>query len=336
MESNIPSVIISGFADEISVGKDLDQQLSVIAALGMQYFSIRFLSINGIVKNTVDLTDAEVVLVKSKMAEYGVHVSSLGSPIGKVKLLDTDDGSANRFVPWSSYLSDNVRRACEIACQLETKLIRAFSFYHPQGTDARRCLAQATDQLGEMTTMVDQYGLILGLEVEANLVGHTAEILADIYRGVNHPKLVLIFDGANLVTQGFDSQQVFQQYLLMKPGLGCIHIKDYSRDQSQQVGSYVNEAALARFVPVGSGDSAYDQVLLDLARDGDSVFDRIRDLGLPGLFVDLEPHLRAGGQFGGFSGADGFGVAFRSLLEQLDQSGLRYQLRDMTTIHEKS
>jgi hypothetical protein len=42
--------------------------------------------------------------------------------------------------------------------------------------------------------------------------------------------------------------------------------------------------------------------------------------------VDLEPHLKGGGQFGGFSGPDGYGVALRALRGVLDEAGVTYDL----------
>ena len=48
--------------------------------------------------------------------------------------------------------------------------------------------------------------------------------------------------------------------------------------------------------------------------------------------VDLEPHLKGGGQFGGFSGPDGFGVALRSLCRVLDYVGISYHLRDFDDV----
>jgi hypothetical protein len=50
------------------------------------------------------------------------------------------------------------------------------------------------------------------------------------------------------------------------------------------------------------------------------------------VFLDLEPHLKGGGQFGGFSGPDGMGVALRSLCRVLDYVGIGYHLRDFDDI----
>ena len=59
---------------------------------------------------------------------------------------------------------------------------------------------------------------------------------------------------------------------------------------------------------------------------------RMKKLGLPGVFLELEPHLKGGGQFGGFSGPDGMGVACRALCRLLDYVGLGYQLRNFDDI----
>jgi hypothetical protein len=57
------------------------------------------------------------------------------------------------------------------------------------------------------------------------------------------------------------------------------------------------------------------------------ICDRLAARGIDGFFMDLEPHLKGGGQFGGFSGPDGFGVATRALCRLLDYVGIPYALR---------
>ena len=156
-----------------------------------------------------------------------MSVASIGSPIGKVKLLDVDDGTKNPFVPFARYLAKEVRRACELAHAFETKLIRGFSFYPPAGDDPWKHLPQAVDQIGQIAEACHRSDLTFGLEVEANLVGRDGLILAEIHRQVNHPALMLVFDAANLVCQGFTTSEVFAHYQAMKPALGWMHIKDY-------------------------------------------------------------------------------------------------------------
>jgi hypothetical protein len=69
------------------------------------------------------LTKSDIQRIRQFQDEYGLNVSSLGSPIGKTKLEDVDDGTSNAYVPIAKYL-DEVRLACDLAHALETKLIR--------------------------------------------------------------------------------------------------------------------------------------------------------------------------------------------------------------------
>jgi len=145
-----PGVILSGFADESANQKTAEQQFAAFAALGLQYYTVRFIDAGKGVKNVMQLTKSEINKVRSLQSEYGLNVSSLGSPIGKVKLLNVDDKSPNKYVPFAKYLDKDVNRACELAHAFETKLIRGFSFYHPRETDPREHIPQVVDQLGQI------------------------------------------------------------------------------------------------------------------------------------------------------------------------------------------
>src|SRR6188472_3888149 len=211
-----PSVILSGFADEAANQKTAEQQFSAFAALGLQFYSIRFIDAGNGVKNVMQLNKGEITKIRHLENEYGLNVATLGSPIGKVKLLDREDGTKNRFVPFKKYLKEEVAKACELAHAFETKLIRGFSFYHPKGTDPGPHIPQVVDQLGQIAEMCHRSDLTFGLEVEANLVGQNGELMAELHKQIDHPALVTIFDAANISTQGFSPGEVFDQYLKMK------------------------------------------------------------------------------------------------------------------------
>jgi sugar phosphate isomerase/epimerase len=318
-------LLLGGLADEAANQKTAMQQFCAFAALGLRYYTLRFIDAGGGIQNVMQLEPKGIEHIRALQQEYGLSVSSIGSPIGKVKLLDVDDGTNNKYVPFQDYLQKDVRRACDLANQFDCKLIRGFSFYHPKGTDPQSHLAQAIDQIGQITRMCDSYGLTYGLEVEANLIGQTGKLLAQIHSAVSHPALVLVFDGANLVCQGMSTDQVFEEYLAMKPGLGWIHVKDYKRPTA--VSSHVDEESLKAFVPANLGDSGHEAIFRDLMSIYPQLIEKLRARGIPGLFVDLEPHVKGGGQFGGFSGPDGFGVALRGLCKVLDYVGFPYKLR---------
>ena len=83
-----PAVILSGFADEAANQKTAVQQFAAFAAMGLQYFSLRFIDAGEGIKNVMKLTNKEIQTVRHLMDEYGLNVATIGSPIGKVKLVD--------------------------------------------------------------------------------------------------------------------------------------------------------------------------------------------------------------------------------------------------------
>jgi sugar phosphate isomerase/epimerase len=329
--SERPQVVISGFGDEASNHKAAVEQFAAMSALGLQYYSLRFVDVGSGIKNVMKLTKTEITKLRHLEDEYGMNVASIGSPLGKVKLRDVDDGTKNEYIPFDRYLDKEVSRACELAHAFETKLIRGFSFYHPKGSDAREHVPQAADQLAQIAEACHRSDLTYGLEVEANLVGQTGDLMAELHRRVNHPALVTIFDGGNLVSQGFSTEETFQQYLAMKPSIGWIHVKDYHDPQLKR-GEHVNEDKLTNFVPAHLGDSGHERILRDFAEVIPQLEQKLTKRGIPGVILDLEPHLKGGGQFGGFSGPDGMGVALRGLCRVLDHVGIEYHLRDFDDV----
>ena len=207
-----PQIILSGFGDEAANERTMDQQFSAMAALGLRYMSIRFIDAGGGIKNVMSLDESEIKTVKEKLDEYGLKIATLGSPIGKTKLCDIDDGTKTPYKPFESYISEDVVRACDLAEQFGTKLLRGFSFYHPKGSSLEDHFSQATDQVGQIAEVCQSRGLIFGLEVEANLIGQTGPLLARMAESINNPSLVTIFDGGNIVMQGYTADQIFDQY----------------------------------------------------------------------------------------------------------------------------
>ena len=103
---------LSAFSDEYA--KAFEEQLAAMQSFGIGYIEPRFIGS----KNVADLTADEAKELKIKLDTYGIKVSSIGSPIGKIKL--SDDFQAHL---------DKAKRVFETANILGTKNIRMFSFY---------------------------------------------------------------------------------------------------------------------------------------------------------------------------------------------------------------
>src|SRR3978361_2240161 len=110
-----PQVVLSGFGDEASNHKTAVEQFSAMSAAGLQYYSLRFIDVGSGVKNVMKLTKSEITKVRHFEDEYGMNGASIGSPLGKVKPRDVDDGTSNQYIPFDQYLEKEVNRACELA-----------------------------------------------------------------------------------------------------------------------------------------------------------------------------------------------------------------------------
>ena len=105
-------MVLSAFADEYA--DNLIEQCQELNNLGISYMEMR--GVNG--KNVSVLSKTEVREAKKVLADYGIKVSSIGSPLGKIKL----DGDLDGHL-------ETAKRVLETANELGAKNIRKFSFY---------------------------------------------------------------------------------------------------------------------------------------------------------------------------------------------------------------
>ena len=91
-----PSIILSAFADESANSKTAIEQFSALAAIGLQYYSPRFVDVTGAgkVKHVTELDGDELARLAKLQADYGLKVTSIGARLGKVKLLDVFQNNA--------------------------------------------------------------------------------------------------------------------------------------------------------------------------------------------------------------------------------------------------
>ena len=329
-----PTIILSAFADEAARHKTALEQMTALAALGLKYYSPRFIDVPGTgkVEHVTELSDENLAKLAQMHTDYGISVTSIGSRIGKVKLLDVADTSHNKYVAPADYLAGEVARTIRAAKGLSAKLIRGFSFYQPAGEDPWKYVDQAVERLLPIVDECGKHGLVYGLEVEANLIGQNGRLLAALTERVKRDNMVCIFDGGNLSCQNLSPVEVLAEFVAMRDHLGWIHIKDYKVDSTLKWTGVVDEERLKNFVPANIGDSGHEAILRDLRNHLPALTSRMHRLGAPGVFLELEPHLKGGGQFGGFSGPDGLGVAVRALCSVLDYTEINYQLRTMDDI----
>ena len=80
-------VLLSSLADESAFDLTAVEQFTAMAALGLEFYSLRFIDVGKGVKNVMDLTKGEIQKVRHLEDKFGLNVASIASPIGKVKLV---------------------------------------------------------------------------------------------------------------------------------------------------------------------------------------------------------------------------------------------------------
>ncbi len=238
---------LSAFADEYA--DSTLEQLEAVKGFGIGHIEVRHL--NG--KNISVLTSDEVKEAKKAFDNYGVGVSALGSPIGKVKL----DGDLDAHL-------EMARKVFEAANALETKYVRMFSFYAPDGKNIVDMRDEVFSGLERLVALARQYGVVLCHENEANIYGDVPERCLDIltYFG---GEMKCVFDMGNFVLENVNPYP--DAYEMLKDHVAYFHIKDA-----------LYEGAI---VPAGKGQAKIKEIL-----------DAHRSYSEKDFFVSLEPHLQ--------------------------------------------
>jgi len=237
---------ISGFSDEI--GSDIQTQFEVLNKLGIPYFEPR--GING--KNISVLNDNEVIQLKNEMEKYNVKASSIGSPVGKIKISDNFEAHFEMF-----------KRVVKTAKMLETKYIRIFSFYNDKQEWDEAARLEVFRRLKHLISYAKENDIILLHENEKDVYGDVQERCVDLMQEFYGDNFKAVFDPANFVQCGESVKEAFES---LRPYVAYMHIKDAEKESG-------------KVVPAGVGDGEIPYILGSLYASG---YDG---------FISLEPHL---------------------------------------------
>ncbi len=238
---------LSAFADEYAA--DFEEQLHGLMQFGIGYIEVRH--VDG--KNVSILSGQEVKAAKALLDRACIRVSAIGSPIGKIRL----DGDIAAHI-------DMAKRVFEYANILDTKYVRIFSFYAPEGKNITNMKDEVLDVLARLVALSGTYGITLCHENEAMIYGDTparCRELLDYFGG----ELKCVFDMGNFVLEGVEPYP--DAYELLQKDIAYFHIKDA-----------LSKGAI---VPPGKGDARIGEILASH-----------RQYAKQDFFVSLEPHLQ--------------------------------------------
>lgn len=237
---------ISGFADEIQ--KDFGVQLAVMQELGQKYVELR--SADGV--GVADFTMEQAKEIGKRMEAAGIKVSSVGSPIGKIKITDDFEPHFEKFC-----------HVAELAKCWSVPYIRMFSFYIPEGEDPGKYREEVHRRLRRFVDYAEKQDVILLHENEKGIYGDTADRCLDLMKTFYGKHFQCVFDFANFVQCGQDTMEAYE---ILKPYITYLHVKDA-------------RMADGKVVLPGDGDGNVAEIL--------SLLD---EAGYDGV-LSMEPHL---------------------------------------------
>ncbi len=202
----LKQTMISGFADEID--SSFDVQLRVLKELGQDYLELR--GADGI--GVADFTDEKAKELKEKMKAAGIQVSAIGSPIGKIGILDD-------FAPHF----EKFKRIVALAHFFETSYIRMFSFYLPDENKPEDYRDEVFNRLKQMISYAEKENVVLLHENEKGIYGAMAAQCKDMFTNLYGDHFQCIFDFANFIQC---KQETISAYELLRPYIAYFHVKD--------------------------------------------------------------------------------------------------------------
>ncbi len=255
---------IGAFGDEIAPG--LEEQITVLHKNGVAALELR--SAWG--DNVVDLGPERLDRAAALLRAADISVSAVASPVGKADVEGDFDAEVSRL-----------RAAMDAAHRLQTKLIRVFSFFVPEGRHAEF----RDEVLRRMSTFAKEAAsqdVVLVHENESYVYGDDAEHCRDLVESVGSPALQIAFDPANFVQVGvrpFD-----EAWPLLAQHVVHFHVKDAVGVARNGMAPYPARAPelqlMASVRPAGEGEGQFPELLQALDR---------RDYR---GFLVIEPHLQ--------------------------------------------
>ena len=218
---------LCAFSDEYN--SNLKEQIHGLKKNGISLMEIR--NVDGI--NIAKMTEEMAKDCAAKLADAGISVWSIGSPLGKVDISED-------FEEYKKL----VHHVCRLANIFGAKRIRMFSFYN--AFDLPELVAE---RLKEMVAIGAEYGVDMCHENEKKIFGD--EISRVEYLRDNVPGLKFVYDPANFLQCYQDCGKALDALL---DCTAYFHIKDVVSETQEMV-------------PAGYGDGRIDDMLRRIQGD---------------------------------------------------------------------
>jgi sugar phosphate isomerase/epimerase len=237
---------LSVITDEIST--DLAHALDVMGEYGVRVAELRNLWNT----NISDLNEAQIDWARKLLAQKGVAVCCLATPLYKCELGEAGSEAAQQMVADQIDRLNGCIRLCD---EFGTRLIRIFSFLK-RGEMTEAIESRIVEILQESAAIAEKAGVVLVLENEHACYHGTGAEAARLLAKVNSPAMRAVWDPGNAF---FAGEHPFPDgYKALEGRVEHVHLKDAERLATGR----------QRFVNIGEGEIDYPAQLAALKADG--------------------------------------------------------------------
>ncbi|TDL91762.1 sugar phosphate isomerase/epimerase [Vibrio vulnificus] len=213
-------------------------------------------------------------------------------PLDKLaKLLETNDlqipsisGYTTFSKLWNQKEHQNeinqARKLLDMAHQLNCPLIRTFAGHIASRNASPEQWSETATELNKLGEMADLYGVDVAIEIHYDSFADNLEAIHKLLEDIDHPRIKLIFDGANLYVDQLNPKEVLESIF---PHVSHVHLKNYHYNHKER---YKNKPA-----PIFSGDVDNIRLLVELRKRNYTGFVSLEYFGqegMPNLLASLE------------------------------------------------
>lgn len=159
--------------------------------------------------------------LKAKLHEHGLEVPAIS---GYTTFSGGFSGEKDLKQEFKS-----MNRLLDVARQLQCPLIRTFVGHVSSRRASPEQWGQIVRDMRNVMKMADQYEVNIAVEVHYDTFVDNTESVQMLLQEVDHPRLKLVFDGANLNVERIDQMEALP---ILYPWVSHVHIKNYHWDHS--------------------------------------------------------------------------------------------------------
>jgi sugar phosphate isomerase/epimerase len=191
---------IAAITDEFS--PDLATAAQSMREVGMTAAELRMV----FGKNIIDLTDEELDRAQQVVADHGLKIISIASPLLKCVLPDAPaiDSRFQQDIFASKHTFEDqprlTERAFEIARRTGARIIRVFSYWRT--VEPEKCFDRIVAALRGLAEKAAKHDLIIGLENEHACNIATGAETARVLDALGHANLKVVWDPCNALVSG--------------------------------------------------------------------------------------------------------------------------------------